>query len=48
MEWLIYSALLWQMGKEDTDLNLVVQINFSFSNWKAEAINAHLELRGLP
>lgn len=28
MEWLIYSALLWQMGEEDIDLNLVVQIIF--------------------
>lgn len=48
MEWLIFSVLLWQMGKEDIDLNLVIEIIFSFSKWKTEAINAHVEVRGLP
>lgn len=48
MEWLNddYSVLLWQMGKEDTDLSLAVQITFSFSKWRTEAINAHLERPG--
>lgn len=36
------------MGKEDLDLNLVIQIIFSFSKWKTEVINAHVEVRGLP
>lgn len=30
------------MGKEDIDLNLAVQIIFSFSKWKTEAVKAHL------